>query len=91
MIIKDLTKREQIVLQARFEGRTLEDIGNELGLTRARVGQIEAKAEFKIKHYSSFEAINNLEHISDELKHELLLTLKSKLEEQLAILNGFDR
>lgn len=39
-----LTDRERWVLSERAEGRSLTDIGNDLGLTRERVRQIEAEA-----------------------------------------------
>jgi len=83
MIIKELTEREQIVLQARYEGRTLDSIGQELGLTRSRVGQIEATAEHKL-----FESIDSLKLVSPELKYRWLCALKSKLESQLEVIDG---
>ena len=48
-IIDDLTPREQRILQMRFgleDGvtHTLEEVGNEFGVTRERIRQIEAKA-----------------------------------------------
>ena len=44
-ILSTLAPREQRVLELRFAAeRTLEEIGRELGLTRERVRQIEAKA-----------------------------------------------
>ncbi len=53
-IIDDLTPREQRILQMRFgleDGvtHTLEEVGNEFGVTRERIRQIEAKALEKIK------------------------------------------
>ncbi len=53
-IIDDLTPREQKILQMRFgleDGitHTLEEVGNEFGVTRERIRQIEAKALEKIK------------------------------------------
>jgi len=50
-----LTKREQEVLDLRFgltdgRERTLEEVGNILGVTRERIRQIEQKAFRKIRH-----------------------------------------
>ncbi len=54
-----LTKKEQMVLDLRFgltDGveRTLEEIGNVLGVTRERIRQIEQKAFRKIRHPSNY-------------------------------------
>lgn len=53
-IIKDLSPREQKILQMRFgleDGatHTLEEVGKEFGVTRERIRQIEAKALDKIR------------------------------------------
>lgn len=53
-IIKDLSAREQKILQMRFgleDGatHTLEEVGKEFGVTRERIRQIEAKALDKIR------------------------------------------
>jgi len=54
-----LTERERHVLELRFgftdpdgRGRTLEDVGEELGRSRERARQIEAKALRKLRHLS---------------------------------------
>jgi RNA polymerase primary sigma factor len=53
--IADLTPREQHILRMRFgiggtSDRTLAEIGKELGVTRERIRQIEAKAIEKLRH-----------------------------------------
>ncbi len=50
-----LTDRERQVLEMRFglkdgQGRTLEEVGLEMGVTRERIRQIEAKALRKLRH-----------------------------------------
>jgi RNA polymerase primary sigma factor len=50
-----LPKRERFILRSRygFEGetRTLEDIGDEIGLTKERVRQIEVQAKERLRRY----------------------------------------
>jgi RNA polymerase primary sigma factor len=53
--IADLTPREQRILRMRFgidgtTDHTLAEVGRELGLTRERIRQIEAKALEKLRH-----------------------------------------
>ncbi len=53
-IIRDLTPREQKILEMRFGltdgvAHTLEEVGQEFGVTRERIRQIEAKALERIK------------------------------------------
>ena len=54
--LKTLTFREQMVLGKRFginnEEQTYEQIGEEMGFTRERIRQIEAKALQKLRHPS---------------------------------------
>jgi RNA polymerase primary sigma factor len=54
-VLESLTEREAKVLQLRFgledgRSRTLEEVGQEFGVTRERIRQIEAKALSKLRH-----------------------------------------
>jgi len=54
-ILNSLSERERKVLEMRFglkdgQGRTLEEVGEEFGVTRERIRQIEAKALRKLRH-----------------------------------------
>ncbi len=54
-ILNSLSTRERKVLEMRFglgdgQGRTLEEVGSEFGVTRERIRQIEAKALRKLRH-----------------------------------------
>jgi RNA polymerase primary sigma factor len=54
-ILDSLSVRERKVLEMRFgladgQGRTLEEVGSEFGVTRERIRQIEAKALRKLRH-----------------------------------------
>ena len=56
-VLGTLTEREQKVLRLRFglddgRARTLEEVGREFNVTRARIRQIEAKALRKLRHPS---------------------------------------
>ena len=56
-VLETLTPREAKVLRLRFglddgRSRTLEDVGQEFGVTRERIRQIEAKALRKLRHPS---------------------------------------
>ena len=61
-ILIDLTAREQKILSMRFglsDGvtHTLEEVGEEFGVTRERIRQIEAKSLEKIREHKSLEKL----------------------------------
>ncbi|MEK7209764.1 MAG: sigma-70 family RNA polymerase sigma factor [Patescibacteria group bacterium] len=61
-IIKDLSPREQKILQMRFgleDGatHTLEEVGKEFGVTRERIRQIEAKALDRIRTHEKIHRL----------------------------------
>ncbi|MCZ6805498.1 MAG: RNA polymerase sigma factor RpoD [Deltaproteobacteria bacterium] len=56
-VLKTLTPREETVLRMRFgigekSAHTLEEVGQDFAVTRARIRQIEAKARRKLRHPS---------------------------------------
>jgi RNA polymerase primary sigma factor len=62
--IKNLSPREQKILEMRFglaDGvtHTLEEVGQEFGVTRERIRQIEAKALEKIEHTDFMEKLKD--------------------------------
>jgi RNA polymerase primary sigma factor len=63
-IISDLTPREQKILEMRFGltdgiAHTLEEVGQEFGVTRERIRQIEAKALEKIQQKPGIEKLRD--------------------------------
>jgi RNA polymerase primary sigma factor len=62
MILSTLTPREEVILRKRFgigddKTYTLEELGQEFGVTRERIRQIEAKALRKLRHPSRRKAL----------------------------------
>lgn len=63
-IIQDLTPREQKILEMRFGitdgiSHTLEEVGQEFGVTRERIRQIEAKALEKIEMHDAMKKLRD--------------------------------
>ena len=63
-VLQNLTERERKVLVLRFgledgHQRTLEEVGQEFGVTRERIRQIEAKALRKLRHPSRGKALKH--------------------------------
>ncbi len=63
-IIRELSPREQKILEMRFGlhdgvAHTLEEVGQEFGVTRERIRQIEAKALEKIKEHGSMRKLKD--------------------------------
>lgn len=63
-VIQTLTPREQKILEMRFGlidgvAHTLEEVGNEFGVTRERIRQIEAKALEKIQKHEGIKRLKD--------------------------------
>ena len=61
-VVRYLTPREQKILEMRFGladgiGHTLEEVGQEFGVTRERIRQIEAKALEKIRAHEFIQKL----------------------------------
>lgn len=75
-----LTQREQDIVKQRADGKTLEEIAAQYGVTRQRISQIEAKALFKLMYVSKSrlitETIKELEIERDSYIREYKEKLK---------------
>ena len=63
-VIRELTPREQKILEMRFGltdgvSHTLEEVGQEFGVTRERIRQIEAKALERIQEHASMKKLKD--------------------------------
>ena len=63
-LLAGLTEREAIVIKSRYGlvdgiSKTLDQIGEDLGVTRERIRQIEAKTMSKLKHPSRAQALKD--------------------------------
>jgi len=60
-VLKTLTCREQIMLNARFWNRkTLMEIGKEHNISATRVHQITGKALRKLRHYKTLKKLDDV-------------------------------
>lgn len=78
--ISTLDTREQQVLIMRYKsGMTLEECGKEMGITRERIRQIEAKAIRKLRHPRRFKSwfFDTLERYEKEAKENRELKLEN--------------
>jgi RNA polymerase primary sigma factor len=69
-MLSSLSEREAQVIMYRFglmgcETRTLEEVGNMMGVTRERIRQIEAKAIRKMRHRASISGMNISDYIRE--------------------------
>lgn len=63
-VLESLTEREATVLKMRFgigmnTNHTLEEIGNQFGVTRERIRQIEAKAMRKLRYLKPVDQLRS--------------------------------
>ena len=86
--------RVQVVVSKRAQKKTLEEIGSELGVTRERVRQIEAKTKDKFSRYH--RQIRVISKISAERNGDTVITPEEiedysgdKTQELIYLLKGF--
>lgn len=73
-MLSDLTEREQYVIRRRFGmdgkgGCTLEELGQEVGVTRERIRQIEGRAVRKLRHPKYQKMLDGYLHENVEYVH----------------------
>lgn len=86
IIVTKLTERQQTVIRYRYvEGLTLDEVGTMLGITRERVRQIEAKS-IRVICRGVYELISARQTQSKSSKQLRIITLNSKLSQQMLIL-----
>ena len=67
-VLDTLTGREKAVIKLRYglidgQGKTLEDVGKEFGVTRERIRQIEGKALRKLRHPSRSKRLKDFYNV----------------------------
>jgi RNA polymerase sigma factor (sigma-70 family) len=72
-VLEELSPRERVVIKKRFginsneETQTLEEVGDELGISRARVRQVERRALYKLRCKSSVETRHDLKEFASDI------------------------
>ncbi len=87
-ILMDLSPKEQFVIRERYiseQGKTLEDIGDFLGVTRERVRQIEMQALNKLKHPTRARALRSF--LDGQPSYYIVTERNDKTDEQDAFWN----
>lgn len=97
-VLSTLTEREQAFIRGYYqEGKSLEEVGKEAGLTRERVRQVLAKAVRKMRHPSRLKLIQygleGYEHIAANRKRREQLEAEDReldeLEQEIAQRRAF--
>ena len=55
--IQQLLPRERDILQMRYSGQTLQEVGDKYGITRERVRQLQTRAEHKLKRMQQIKQL----------------------------------
>lgn len=87
--MEHLSKRDRIIVEMRMKGKTLQEIGDRLGITRERVRQMEVRIlgeNFDLEDISVKELIGRNEININEIKKTRNMISKSKME--MAVLLG---